>query len=273
MSFIKSIKAMSLGDLQILEKSLKAQLSDVKSAIRKHEKHDDDDEESDSSKSTKSTKSSKTAKKPAVPRKPTAWAAWTKAAKELYSKEYLKESETFRKAHDGKLAGGKGVGGFAVIFAKMMREKHVDDYAEFEADIKSAAASASASASASAAETSDDDKPPAKKVKNAKPAKKPTKPKTDDEAEESKPAKKPTKPDTEVEELDESAEEAPIELKNSDCTWRVMSINNTKYSYESNTRGCWHRNDDKTRGEWAGLYDPETKKLNASATEINIINE
>ena len=253
MSFSKSIKAMSIDDLEILKKSLEAQLRDVRAAIKKHASDDEDS----GSETESSSKKPKTAKKPATPRKPTAWAAWTKAVKEKYAKEYAKESEKFKKAHDGKLTGGKGVGGFAIIFAKMMREKHDDDYAEFEAEVKSANAS----------EASSDEKP-AKKAATKKPKTKKAKaPKasaaaaaeTEDEAEE---------------EREEAAEEeaaAPTEIQASECIWKVLSINGgTKYAYETKTRGCWNRNEDKTRADWAGLYDPETKKLDTSAPEIVI---
>jgi hypothetical protein len=248
MSFSKSIKAMGVDELEILKKSLEAQLRDVRAAIKKHAS-DDEDSGSETESSSKSSKKPKTAKKPATPRKPTAWAAWTKAVKEKYAKEYAKESDKFREAHDGKLAGGKGVGGFAVIFAQMMRKKYDEDYAEFEAEIKSANAS----------EASSDEKP-AKKAAAKKPKSKKAKPapapESEDEAEEA--------------EEDEEAPEAPTTLKNSECDWKVMPINGTKYAYETKTRGCWNRNEDKTRADWAGLYDPETKKLDTSAPEIVI---
>jgi hypothetical protein len=245
MSFSKSIKAMSIDDLEILKKSLEAQLRDVRAAIKKHAS-DDEDSGSETESSSKSSKKPKTAKKPATPRKPTAWAAWTKAVKEKYAKEYAKESEKFKNAHDGKLAG-KGIGGFAIIFAKMMREKHEDDYAEFEAEVKSANAS----------EASSDEKP-AKKAAAKKPK--------------SKKAPKASAAETE-DEAEEAAEEeaaAPTEIQASECDWKVMPINGTKYAYETKTRGCWNRNEDKTRADWAGLYDPETKKLDTSAPEIVI---
>ena len=133
----------------------------------------------------------------------------------------------------------------------MMREKHEDDYAEFEAEVKSATAS-----EASSDEKAATKKPKTKKAKAPK-ASAAAAAETEDEAEAE-------------EEREEEREEAPTTLKDSECDWKVRIINGTKYACDENTKACWHRNEDKTRGEWAGLYDPETKKLDTSAPEIVI---
>ena len=46
-----------------------------------------------------------------------------------------------------------------------------------------------------------------------------------------------------------------------------INIKARKYLYEPLEGGCWKRNDDGTKGEWAGLYDQETKTLNQSVPE------
>ena len=50
-------------------------------------------------------------------------------------------------------------------------------------------------------------------------------------------------------------------------TLSPLNIKGRKFLYDPESNGCWKRNTDGSKGDWAGAYDPDTKTIDDSVEE------
>lgn len=61
----------------------------------------------------------------------------------------------------------------------------------------------------------------------------------------------------------------PADLELDQDGLHPLNIKGRKYLFDPESNGCWKRTAEGTKGDWAGVYDPEAKSLDTSIEDPN----
>lgn len=167
------------------------------------------------------------------------WALWAKQM----PLEHPSDFAAFKAEKEAEAAAeNKKARGVHILFAKMWRDSHTAEWEAFAASVK---AEAPPKTEAPKAEKPVKAEKPTKTEKPTKAPKAPKKPKSE------KPAKKIA-----------AAEEDEVSAEL--WTWKGK-----KY-FRTGSNECWFAGADGAMGKWAGVYDPVTDDIDATATEPEV---